>query len=287
MPLSPSRVAATSLRVLPRKRLSQALGRLARLSAPEAVLGRAVELYCRAYGVDLTDCVVPAEGFGSFDAFFTRKLRAGVRPIDSDPRVLVSPADGKLEAAGPLDAEARLLVKGREYTAAELLGDASRAHAFAGGQYALVYLSPRDYHRVHAPVDGRITQVQYVPGTLLPVNNLGVNHFPKLFARNERVVFNQHSATFGPVTSIMVGAIGVGRISVAFDASVVTNDGRAPGVRDYGASGPDLARGDELGVFHLGSTAIVFVSASSRARLAVQVGDAVRLGQPLLRAGGA
>lgn len=246
-----------------------------------------MDVYCRAYGVELSECEVPPGGFASFDAFFTRHLRAGVRPIDPDPRTLVSPADGKLQAAGTLDGQSRLVVKGREYTAAELLGDVQQAAAFAGGQFALIYLSPRDYHRVHAPVDGHVSRVLYVPGTLLPVNDLGLANFPKLFARNERVVFQQETETFGAVASIMVGAIGVGRITVSFDPSVVTNAGRVPGVRAYGASGPSLSRGDELGVFHLGSTVLVFVSAESRCDILGRVGDAVRLGQPLLRASGA
>ena len=224
MSLSPSRVAASSLRVLPRKRLSRAIGQLASLSAPELVLSRAMQLYCRAYGVDMSDCEVPAEGFSSFDAFFTRKLRPGTRPIDADPRVLVSPADGKLEAAGSVDADAKLLVKGQEYSAAELLGDAEQARAFAGGQYGLVYLSPRDYHRVHTPVDGKVTQVQYVPGTLLPVTlptNFGLPAAICAFAADE----TQASATKPPMAAAFLNMIVPLRsanysVSVAWKAGV-------------------------------------------------------------------
>ncbi len=264
------------------------LGQLSRIEAPDAVLSAAMRIYCRAYNVDLSDYDVPSAGYPSFNAFFTRKVRPGSRPIDPDPEVITSPADGRVEDLGVIERGSSFLVKGRRYSVTELLGDEQATMEFEGGSFAIVYLSPRDYHRVHAPVTGAVTAVRHVPGTLFPVNAIGLSHVPNLFARNERVVVHQRSEQHGRIATIMVGAIGVGRISLAFDESVLTNDGgpekkRAAGLRVYGERPPQLGRGDELGVFHLGSTVIVFVSPSSDTELAVTAGTHVRMGEALCR----
>ena len=281
---SPSRVAATSLRILPRKGLSRAVGTAARVPAPRRMLRAAVKLYCKAYAVDLADYEIPDDGFDSFDAFFTRRLKPGRRPLDVESDALVSPADGKVEDAGLIDPGSTLRVKGRSYTVGELLADRWAGSLYAGGQYAVIYLSPRDYHRVHAPVDGRVRSVRHVPGTLFPVNAIGLAYVPKLFARNERVVVEQNSPRHGSITTVMVGAIGVGRISLAFAPNIVTNAGRVHPERIYeAADAPYLHRGDELGTFHLGSTAIVFAGPGSGLALAIRPGQTVRMGEALLR----
>jgi phosphatidylserine decarboxylase len=280
-----ARAVATSLRVLPRKRISRLVGQLSRVEAPDSVLSMAMRVYCRAYDIDLADYEIPAEGFTSFDAFFTRKLKPGARPIDADPDVLVAPADGRVEDLGPIERGSTFLVKGRPYSVVELLGDEQATAEYEGGSFAIVYLSPRDYHRVHAPVTGPVTAIRHVPGTLYPVNSIGLSHVPNLFARNERVVVHQRSERHGRIASIMVGAIGVGRISLAFDESVLTNDDRESGLRVYGDRAPQLSRGDELGTFHLGSTVIVLIAPDQASRLCVERGATVRMGEPLARRG--
>jgi phosphatidylserine decarboxylase len=166
---------------------------------------------------------------------------------------------------------------------AELLGDPGAGVEFEGGSFVVVYLAPRDYHRVHAPVDGAVTALRHVPGTLFPVNAFGVAHVPNLLARNERVVVHQRSAVHGRVTTVMVGAVGVGRISVSFDDSVITNDGRQPGLRVYGDAPPQLERGAELGVFHLGSTVVLFTTPDQPLELLTGFGRRVRMGEAIAR----
>ena len=260
---SASRLAAQTIRVLPRKRLSRALGRLTSVRAPRPVVDAAVRAFVGVYGVDLTEVDIPPGGFRTFDAFFTRRLRDGARTVDPDPRVLVSPADGRLEDLGQITASGELVVKGQAYTAADLIGDAKAAKSYEGGHYFVVYLSPRDYHRVHAPTCGRVQYVRYVPGTLFPVNRIGTDHISQLFARNERLAIVQESAVHGRVTTIMVGAIGVGRIGLSFD-ELETNRGHAPGVRTFVDAPIPRDRGEELGVFHMGSTAIVMTPPACR-----------------------
>jgi phosphatidylserine decarboxylase len=254
------------------------MGRLADLKGPSPLVRQSIRTFVRAYGVDMNEAVVPDGGFQSFDAFFTRELRAGARTPDMRPEAVVSPADGKLEDLGPVGAGARFLVKGFEYTVAELLGGDAEAAAFEGGIFFIVYLSPRDYHRVHVPVDGRVIRVRHVDGTLLPVNAIGLAHFPKLFARNERVVTLQQSP-FGLAATVMVGAFGVGSITLSFDDRIATNSGRAPRDYEYGSEGPSLVRGAELGRFHLGSTAVVLLGPGHDFNFCAAAAQHVRMGQ--------
>jgi len=261
------------------------MGGLASRRPSARVVGAAVQLFARVYGVDLSEAVVPEGGYRSFDDFFTRRLRPGARPLDDDPGALLSPADGRLEDAGEISDGLRLQIKGRPYSLANLLGSADDADGYAGGRHFVVYLSPRDYHRVHAPVSGAVQQMRYVPGTLFPVNAIGTDFVPDLFARNERVVVRQASERHGEVSTILVGAIGVGRIGLSFDA-LETNRGEAARCREYGAGdgdAPVITRGDELGVFHLGSTAIVICPREARLGRGLSVGSTTRMGQALAR----
>lgn len=257
------------------------MGRLAGLRAGP-VAQRAIDAFVRAYDVDMSEAIVPHGGYRTFDDFFTRRLRDGARAADPDPGAVLSPADGRVEDLGPIDPAATLLVKGKRYEVSDLVGDPAAAERYRGGSFFIVYLSPRDYHRVHAPVSGPVARVRYVPGTLYPVNAIGLGHVPQLFARNERMAIVQDSETHGEVTTVMVGAIGVGRIGLSFD-DVESNVGHTPGTRDYGGDGPPMERAEELGVFHLGSTAIVFVGPDAPVDFVIEPGEHVRVGQAVAR----
>jgi phosphatidylserine decarboxylase len=271
---------AQILRAMPRARIGRAIGALADRpwSAP---VGRAVVgLYTRIYDVRLDDCA-QRDGWSSFDAFFTRRLRAGARPVDPDPGTITSPADGSLVSMGAVDGEGRFVVKGRPYSVAELVGDAQEARRFEGGVGCVVYLSPRDYHRVHAPVGGVIRRIRSMPGDYYPVNAIGLRHVANLFCRNRRVAIEiDAEGGIGKVTVVMVVAMIVGRITtVGFaDPDVPLGDHvLEPPVR--------IARGDEIGVFHLGSTVVAFVEKRAAGRWLLEEGP-VRYGQALVRASG-
>jgi len=254
-----TRAAVQILRVLPRERITRLVGRVTEAHVPPRLLKPVLSLYGRAYRVAWDEAVVPAQGFTSFNDFFTRKLRDGVHHIDPDPSAVVSPADGRLEDEGPIDAGCTFTIKGQTYDAATLLGSAEDAARYAGGRYFIVYLSPRDYHRVHSPVAGRVSLARHLPGTLYPVNQFGVAHVPQLFARNERV-FVQVESAFGSVAVVLVGAFVVGKISLAFDGPARPPHGGAPRTQRYVPDdGPALARGGELGAFLLGSTVVVLL----------------------------
>jgi phosphatidylserine decarboxylase len=272
--------AAQLLRVLPRVRITRAVGRLADAKISRPVATTVVAIFTRAYNVDLAEAIHPDEGFDSFDAFFTRRLRDGMRPITADADAIVSPSDGRLEAIGPIEKGGRFFIKGRDYRADELLGDSDEAARYEGGDFAVVYLSPRDYHRVHAPVGGTISTIRSMPGDLFPVNAIGERHIPSLFSINRRVAIPIDTPHVGRVTVVMVGAMIVGRITV----DVLPHRDVPIGVHSI-APAAKVERGDEIGVFHLGSTAVVFVEPGARtARLRRGLGP-IRLGE-LLQAGG-
>lgn len=260
------------------------MGRLSDVTGPAPLVQNTIRAFVRAYDVNMDEAIVPAGGFNSFDAFFTRELKPGARIPDARADVIVSPADGRVEDMGTIDVNARFRVKGFDYTVGELLGDESEAKHFAGGTFFIVYLSPRDYHRVHAPVAGAVRRARHVDGTLYPVNAIGLIHVAKLFARNERVVTVQNTPS-GDVATIMVGAIGVGRITMSYEKRIVTNCGKAAGLIEYGERGPQIARGGELGKFHLGSTAIVMLGPQHSYKFLVGAGETVRLGQAVVARG--
>jgi phosphatidylserine decarboxylase len=240
-------------------------------------LSRAITgVYSRAYCVNLDEAMPEPEPYASFDAFFTRPLRHGARHINSD--AVVCPADGKLSSCGRVDSGSRIFVKGQHYDVGELIGDARDAARYSGGEFAVVYLAPGDYHRVHSPVDGEVTLVRGMPGDLYPVNSIGERHIPQLFVRNHRAAIVIDTKGLGRVTVVMVGAVIVGRITVT---ALPGKPSVSPGVHRVDP-GLRVTRGDEIGMFHLGSTAVVLLEPG------VSVGrplGKVRYGESLLRAG--
>jgi phosphatidylserine decarboxylase len=246
-----SLLAAQAIRALPRVPLSNAVGALAESHAPRPLVRAVMNVYCRAYDVDLSEAAPVEGGYPSFDEFFTRRLAPGVRPIDDGP--VVCPADGVIASAGPIDGST-LSVKSQQYSVAELTGEPSDAERYAGGTFAVIYLSPRDYHRVHSPVDGHVVFARGIGGDLFPVNAIGERYVPGLFVKNQRVSIVIDTPTLGRVTAVMVGATIVGRITV----SCLDRDRVTPGLHTP-ATPVAVRRGDEIGIFHLGSTVVLLL----------------------------
>lgn len=266
---------AQILRVLPRTRITRVMGRLADVEWGDRVGKAVVGAYSRAYDVELEECK-KTSGFRSFDEFFTRELREGVRTFPEDPRTVISPSDGRLDSVGLIDGRT-YTVKGRPYSVAELVGDELDAKRYEGGYGCVVYLSPRDYHRVHAPVAGKISLVRSMEGDYFPVNAVGVKHVHNLFVRNRRVAIvidTPKESGHGRVTVVMVAAMVVGRITVSgVDARDV------PFGVTHLAPPLEVKRGDEIGIFRLGSTAVVFFEPGVISKWLAQEGP-VRFGQP-------
>lgn len=276
------RLAVLPQYLLPKQALTAAMGRFARSEAG-AVTTAAVRAFIARYGVDMTEAAVsdPA-AYRTFNAFFTRGLRPGVRPLATSE--WVCPVDGAVSHCGSI-ADGRLLqAKGHDYTAVDLLGgDASLASELGHGRFATLYLSPRDYHRIHMPRAGVLRRMRYVPGVLFSVNPVTARGVPGLFARNERVVCQFVDDTGRDFVMVLVGATIVGSIETIWHG--VVNPTRPAQVRtwDYGEAGLRLEKGVEMGRFALGSTVIVLMPAGAGTFPARwRPGAAVRLGEAML-----
>ncbi|MCX4027583.1 archaetidylserine decarboxylase [Spartinivicinus marinus] len=199
------------------------------------------------------------ESFAHFNDFFTRPLKADARPIPADDNIIISPADGAISQLGKIEYGRVFQAKGHDYSLTELVGgDVNLAQEFNDGSFATIYLSPKDYHRVHMPYGGTLRSMIYVPGRLFSVNQTTTEHLPGLFARNERVVCI-FDTDIGPMAVIMVGAMIVASIETTW-AGLVTPPRRQLKQTDYTEAARQpikLAKGDEMGRFKLGSTAIV------------------------------
>ncbi len=219
--------------------------------------------------------------YAHFNAFFTRALKPGVRPLAADPQALLCPADGRISQAGPIHEGRIFQAKGQAFTAAELLGEESAAAPYRDGRFVTVYLSPRDYHRVHMPLTGRLLSTLHVPGRLFSVAPLAVQSIPRLFARNERLVCH-FEGEHGPFAVVLVGALLVSSVSTVWGDLEIPPYASSIRTQDYRAGDIRLQRGAELGRFNMGSTVIVLLpqdgsilSASLRPEQAVQVGQAI------------
>jgi phosphatidylserine decarboxylase len=261
--------------------LSRLTGRLCDLHLPKALLVPLIRAYARAFGVDLDEAALAPGAYPCFNAFFTRALAEGRRPVAGGPGIVVSPCDARVSAIGPVPADGRLeQIKGHRYSVEALLGSQKDAAAFCGGVHATLYLSPAMYHRVHSPVEGGIRAWRYVPGRLFPVNGPGVRSIPGLFTRNERVCLLYDTDAHGRGAVVLVGAANVGRMSLAF-SDLVTNRGAAAALVEP-ARPVRVARGEEIGAFNLGSTVVVLLADPGLVP-AVAAGELVRMGQPLWR----
>jgi len=275
------RLFISALALLPKNMLSRLAGALTGWEAPAPLRLAAMRAFARAYGIDLAECPDLAL-YRTFGEFFARPLHPGRRPIAPGDEVVVSPVDGVVSEAGVARAGRLVQAKGIDYPAADLLGDASLARRLEGGVYATLYLAPRDYHRIHFPLGGRITGWRYLPGTLWPVNPASVRTVRGLFARNERLV-TITDTPLGLCAVVAVGATVVGRVRAFYDPSAPpTNQaGARPAARDYEEPIP-IEKGQELGAFEMGSTAIVMFE-PGRVALApgLVAGARVRVGEAI------
>ena len=268
----------SSMRLVPQKTLSRTVRRLASVRSRMAV-----RRFAARYGVAVEDAERPLDEYESLLEFFTRRLKPGLRPIDPDPDVLVSPVDGTVLVAGPVGTGTLFQAKGKSYTLSALLADEAAPGIFARGHYVTVYLAPRDYHRIHAPAAGIVTGCTHVPGALFPVNAAAVAQVEGLFATNERLITHLETDRFGRIDVVKVGATNVGHITAAYDAGVATNVGQTETTHRRYAPGIPLEKGAELGVFEMGSTVIVVTEAALDLG-AVLPKASLRMGQALGRA---
>lgn len=240
----------------------------------------------RRYHVDMAEAVQPDPlAYQHFNAFFTRKLRADARRADDDPAALLSPADGRISQAGAIVDGRIFQAKGQDYSAAELLGDEAAAAPYRNGRFVTVYLSPRDYHRVHMPLRGTLKETVHVPGRIFSVAPFAVEAIPRLFARNERLVCH-FDGERGPFAVVMVGAILVSSVATVWDGLVIPPYAPAIRRKSFAGQGITLERFAEMARFNMGSTVILLLPAGTvgldalQPQQAVQVGQRIGIGHP-------
>jgi phosphatidylserine decarboxylase len=266
----------------PQHLLSRLTGKLA-TSEIRWVKNTFIKLFAGHFNVNMQEAEeTDLESYPSFNAFFTRALAHGARPVDSTANSLVCPADGTISQLGTISSGRIFQAKGRDFSCAELLGSGERAVVFGNGAFATIYLSPRDYHRVHMPIDGRLTAETYIPGSLFSVNRVTADNVERLFARNERLVC-YFDTPVGPMAMILVGAMVVAGIATAWSGQVAPPP-QSPRWIDYREppAPVSLARGEEMGRFFLGSTVILlFPENSVTWEERFRAGSSTRMGEKL------
>jgi phosphatidylserine decarboxylase len=279
-------------KILPKNDLSHLVGRIVHTPLPDPVGRKSVELFAKFYNINLAEAEFPLEHYRTIGDLFTRRLKPDARPVGSTD--VVHPADAVVTEAGLIDNLTLIQAKGKNYTVRELLGGWSDVADFEGGSFATYYLCPTDYHRVHSPVEGKIVWSCHVPGELWPVNAWSVQSVPKLFAVNERIVVVIQTP-HGRVALVMVAATNVGNMTMSFDDDISTQIRKAdrkPRERSY-TPPIKIHKGDEVGVFNMGSTVIMIyeksvISAAARHSKLTHIdfarlrGQTVRVGEDCL-----
>lgn len=265
---------------LPHHLVSRGAGKLASSEAGW-LKNRLIRRFIAAYDVDMREAARGIDEYRSFNDFFTRELKPGARPLADAAEYVLSPADGAISQIGKVEEGRIFQAKGRHFTAAQLLGgDEEAARRFEGGQFATIYLSPRDYHRVHMPAQGALTSTTYVPGDLFSVNQVTAENVDGLFARNERLAC-LFEGEIGSFASVMVGAMIVAGIETVWSGLTPTH---APELKreSFAPGQHNLAAGDEMGRFILGSTVVLLFEPGRIEWLdGFSAGDSVRMGQAL------
>ena len=245
--------------ILPRHWLTAMVWRIARIRQPR-IKDFLITRFARAFDVDLDEVKLDVPGdFATFNDFFIRELKDGARRIDDDEDAIVSPVDGTVSFAGDIRGDTIFQAKGIDYSLGDLLAtDLDEAERYIDGRFATIYLAPYNYHRIHAPLSGELVAARYVPGDLFSVNEATVANLDGLFRRNERLVMHFRT-DFGPAVLIMVGALNVGSISTPWTGEIRPRKSGVVDVLDITAHPTEVAKGDLLGWFNMGSTVILLL----------------------------
>jgi phosphatidylserine decarboxylase len=269
------KLAKRIISILPQNQISALAGKLTR----SPLSRRFIKLYVKKYGIDTSAIEKPVETYKNLNEFFTRKLAINARPIDPQPNSIVSPVDGTVSQLGNIKDGSIIQAKGVYYTVEQLVGK-EKAGRFHNGTFITIYLSPRDYHRIHMPVSGRITSYHYIPGRLYPVNEIGVHHVPGLFTKNERLT-SYISTAYGQVALVKVGAFIVGSVQLSYEESV-HNQHRGNELIRSMEKDLEYKKGEEIGFFEFGSTVILLFEESIAAlHKELKEGSTVKMGEKI------
>jgi len=275
------RILAGFQHILPQHFLSRIVYALMR-SEIKWVKNLLINVISRMAGINYDEALSPDPAdYASFNAWFTRALKPGVRVFDPDPNAFLSPCDGKISETGSLQENRILQAKGRDYSLQDLLANDPVCGELTGGYFSTIYLSPKDYHRIHMPLGGHLQRMIHVPGRLFSVAPYTVRQVPRLFARNERVI-SIFETDFGPLVMVLVGAMLVSSTETVWAGEVTPTKDKKVTVKDYSDEEIRLEKGEEMGRFNMGSTVILLMPPDALKSLeGLGAGDAVKVGQKL------
>lgn len=268
------------LYLVPKNLVSALMGKLSSIRWPKPIMLFINKAFVRIYKIDLDEALLPIEQYETLQDLFIRRLKPGLRRLSTTSGVL-SPCDGTVSIADKIVSGQLIQAKGRLYSLENLLQDQEQRAAFKNGSYATIYLSPKDYHRFHMPVDGQIVKTTYIPGQLWPVNNWAVANVSELFCQNERVI-TLIKTEKGLLAHIAVGATMVGKIDMDYCQIPDYKKSKGKVILDHGSS-LSLRAGDDLGKFMFGSTIILLFSEGLVDSFAVKAPASIRLGELLGR----
>ncbi len=269
------------LKVLPRKRLSKFVGRWAFRKFPKPLQVQINYAYARFFNINLHETEFPYYDYNSLGEFFIRRLKPSARPLSAAP--LVHPSDSVIAQHGPIDGTVMIQAKGKDFTVEKLIKIPDAKEKYSDGYFLTYYLSPKDYHRVHSPVTGFITQIQYCTGDLWPVNQWALENIPELYAENERI-YVEIATENGPVGVVFVGATNVGSIVLSFDRKIFTNWKLKTMNKVYEQPIP-IEKGAELGMFRMGSTIVALYNKEIMGlyKDSLDIKKVVKVGQALVK----
>lgn len=267
--------------ILPQHFLSRIVYAIMRCKTPW-VKNLLIAVISKAVGINASEALSPDKAdYESFNAWFTRALKPAVRTFESDPSALLSPCDGRISETGDLHLNRILQAKGKDYSVEDLLANDEVSGQFNNGYFSTIYLSPRDYHRIHMPLAGRLKRMIHVPGRLFSVAPYTARHVDRLFARNERVICIFETA-HGPMALVLVGAMLVSSTETVWAGEITPNNNKAVTVLDYAEGEVSLGKGEEMGRFNMGSTVVILLPTDTISDLAGNgAGEPVKVGQRL------
>ena len=268
--------------IIPQHGITRLVGKLA-ASKNKLIKRTFINFFLKNFDINMSEAAIEnPEDFDSFNDFFTRALKPGIRPLADDESAIVSPVDGNISQSGKIINGDIFQAKGHSFTLDELVGNEKDLSAlYEDGEFSTIYLAPKDYHRMHMPVDGKLTAMTYIPGRLFSVNPATARTIPRLFARNERVVAHFDTAV-GPMAMVLVGATIVGSIATVWSGVVTPPTGPSVRTWRYKEGQHSFKRGDEMGRFLLGSTVVLLFGKDRINWLdACDAGKQVRMGKAL------